>query len=556
VQLGPAVDLAASSAVYSGQSEQDAVHGSRTTRFGDEFGEAANVIEPARAFRCLHLADEYDLVMFIDADDIHFVGTAGGLVMKHGGADVGHVRKAEGPDGRVEGRRKRGQQRGARGHGRGDYLNLSTEEQVHDLPPMQRACPRCGAEYAHFRDERCEQVDWRVRLVRIVHIRRVYRRRCGCAVPAIVAPPVVAKPIRKGLFTAMFLARLLVGKYVLGQPLHRIGAALAHDGLAVAQGSLVGALGKVSALLAPLEAAIRARNAAPAHLHVDETRWSVFQAVAGKQGHRWWLWVFTAADTTVFRIERSRSLAVLAEHLGIDTDAASLPAGRVLLLSSDFYAVYQSVGTIDGVDNLWCWAHIRRHFVRAGQAYPQLRLWAKAWVSRIGELYAAHTAIAAAEPDSAEYAAATAQFTAALAAIDTQHKDQAARPGLHPAARKVLATLDREWAGLTRHQDHPELALDNNRAERALRTPVVGRKNFYGSWSTSAAELAARAWTITATAAQSGLNPLTYLADYLQACADNDAQPPQDEALQRFLPWAASPADLTRWRDTPDRPDP
>jgi len=45
---------------------------------------------------------------------------------------------------------------------------------------------------------------------------------------------------------------------------------------------------------------------------------------------------------------------------------------------------------------------------------------------------------------------------------------------LHPAAKKVLATLDREWDGLVRHRDFPDLALDNNPAERALRNPFVG----------------------------------------------------------------------------------
>jgi hypothetical protein len=106
----------------------------------------------------------------------------------------------------------------------------------------------------------------------------------------LVAPP-PPKPIRKGLFTATFLARLLVEKYVLGRPLCRIVAALRNDGLEVAEGTLVGVLKALSALLAPLDAAIRARNAAAGHLHVDETSWSVFEEVAGKDGHRWWLWL-------------------------------------------------------------------------------------------------------------------------------------------------------------------------------------------------------------------------------------------------------------------------
>jgi len=47
---------------------------------------------------------------------------------------------------------------------------------------------------------------------------------------------------------------------------------------------------------------------------------------------------------------------VLTEQLGIDTEDGTLPEalpeGRQLLLSSDFYSVYQSLGRCDGVDNL------------------------------------------------------------------------------------------------------------------------------------------------------------------------------------------------------------
>ena len=70
--------------------------------------------------------------------------------------------------------------------------------------------------------------------------------------------------------------------------------------------------------------------------------------------------MFAGPDTTVFRIAPSRSLKVLTAQLGVvhdpDTGAlpASLPGGRRLLLSSDFYTVYQSLGRMDGVDNLWC----------------------------------------------------------------------------------------------------------------------------------------------------------------------------------------------------------
>jgi transposase len=451
---------------------------------------------------------------------------------------------------------RRGQRPGSAGHGRRDYSHLDTREVVHDLPEAQRVCPRCGAGYVPFAEQRCEQVDWQVRLVRVVHRRPSYRRGCRCAVAGVVAAPPPPKAVGKGRFTTGFMARLLVEKFVLGRPVHRIAAGLACEGLDLAAGTVAGVLAAVSGLLAPLAAAISARNAASGHLHADETSWRVFAEVEGKDSYRWWCWVFVGPDTTVFQIAKSRSLAVLGEHLGLDTSTGELPEGRGLLLSSDFYAVYQSLGTLEGVDSLWCWAHVRRYFVRAGDAHAQLRVWRDRWLELIGALYAAHTAMAAAEPGGDAYHAAAGQFSAALGVIDTERRVQAARPGLHPAARQVLETLDREWDGLARHDQYPHLPLDNNTAERALRGPVIGRKNFYGSGSVASAELASRVWTITATAERAGVNVLTYLHGYLDACAQAGGKPPEPDTLTRFLPWTADATDLAAWRRAPAALDP
>ena len=113
----------------------------------------------------------------------------------------------------------------------------------------------------------------------------------------------------------------------------------------------------------------------------------------------------------------------------------------------------------------------------------------------------------------------------------------AAKGLLHPAAAKVIATLSNEWDGLARHQDLPQLPLDNNTAERALRTPVIGRKNFYGSGAEWAAHLAADVWTVTATAARHDIEPLSLLTGYLHECARNGGTAPAGAGLDPFLPW-------------------
>ncbi|HEY2831961.1 MAG TPA: transposase [Sporichthyaceae bacterium] len=197
---------------------------------------------------------------------------------------------------------------------------------------------------------------------------------------------------------------------------------------------------------------------------------------------------------------------------------------------------------------------MRRYFIRAGDAHPELAAWTAAWLERIAALYLARTALGAAAPAGPEHTTAAARFRAALNTIDTERAAQTATTHLmHPAAAKVLATLNREWDGLARHREYPELPLDNNTSERALRGPVIGRKNYYGSGSVVSAELASRVWTITATAERAGLNPLAYLNAYLNQCAQAGGKPPTGAALHRFLPWALNPDDRAAWARHPDR---
>lgn len=405
------------------------------------------------------------------------------------------------------------------------------------MPADQRVCACCGLGFELLGSQTSEQIDWQVRVTRVVHRRLRYRRRCGCPGQRTVIAAPAPNPIAKGRFTPSFLARLLYEKYVLGLPVHRIVRALAAEGLGVPEGTVCGALRSTAQLLVPLESAIVARNAAAVHVHADETSWRVFEPTEGKDSYRWWLWVFLTPDTVVFTMDPTRSTAVLERHFGIDHTEAALPQGRRLVLSTDFYTAYQCLARVEGVDPLWCWAHIRRYFIRAGDAHEQLRIWRDQWVARIADLYLAHRAMATAEVGSAGHTQARQAFDQALDTMDTARRDQATIHSLHPAAKKVLATLDREWDGLARHREFPDIALDNNPAERALRTPVVGRKNYYGSHATWSADLAARVWTITATAERNHREPLAYLTEYLQACATTAGKAPQGQALQRFLPW-------------------
>src|SRR5262249_58386836 len=123
------------------------------------------------------------------------------------------------PTGQPSQRARRGQRRGAKGHGRRDYTHLDTREEIHDVPADQRTCPTCGMDFEPLGDdETSEQLDWQVTITRIVHRRLRYRRRCACPGPRTVTAPVPPKPIPKGRFPPGFLAPLLYEKYVPAPP--------------------------------------------------------------------------------------------------------------------------------------------------------------------------------------------------------------------------------------------------------------------------------------------------------------------------------------------------
>ena len=467
---------------------------------------------------------------------------------------IGALEESSDPEPDEVPRRKRGQQLGHRGHGRRSYDHLPRVQQIHEPDSKLLVCGSCGAPYAPFGEERCEEIDVEV-IVRVIdHIRPTYRRGCNCkATKGVVAGAPPAKVVPKGRLSAGFLAHIVVAKFLLGLPINRVCAALAMQGANFAPSTLVGALRSLGPLLAPLADAIREHNASSPHLHMDETSWKVFEVTAGKAGYRWWCWIFVGHDTTAFVIKPGRGADVAAKHLGIDLDAKTpmLPGGATLLASSDFATCYQRLGReVEGFVNIYCWAHIRRYFIRAGDAHAFLKTWADAWVSLIAELFCAHRAWGTSASGSKEEALAFIKVQAVIDRIDATRIAQSADPDLFAAAKKVLATLNHEWDGLVAFLKYPDVGLENNAAERGLRRPVVIRKACYGSGSIWSAEFAANTWSILATAAKNHLNPLVYLKAYLNACAEAGGKAPQGATLERFFSWAVSEADQAAWADT------
>jgi len=241
---------------------------------------------------------------------------------------------------------------------------------------------------------------------------------------------------------------------------------------------------------------------------------------------------------------------------------AGLQADTVILVC-DRYSAYKKLARLaPRILLAFCWAHVRRDFLEAGRAFAELEPWALEWKGHIATLY--HLNRRRLEQwdrqrPLAQQSAAFQRYHEALQAQLQRMHEAATRSvapqrvvvqndaGAHSAGaalsksaqarqKQVLASLLEHWPGLTVFVEHPEVPMDNNRAENTIRTPVNGRKNYYGSGSIWSADLAAMLFSILQTLVLWGINPRHWLTCYLSACADNGGSAPQDSAP--FLPWS------------------
>ncbi len=85
----------------------------------------------------------------------------------------------------------------------------------------------------------------------------------------------------------------------------------------------------------------------------------------------------------------------------------------------------------------------------------------------------------------------------------------------HELMKAINYTLN-HWRALTRFLKNPEIAIDNNEAERAIKCWVLVRKNSLFAGSDAGAKAIAVHLSFIATAKRNGVNPIDWYADVLQ----------------------------------------
>ncbi|HSW75992.1 MAG TPA: IS66 family transposase [Candidatus Saccharimonadales bacterium] len=429
-------------------------------------------------------------------------------------------------------KRNRGQQPGSKGHGRRDYDHLPIIE-VEELELINESarCPCCHKPYKElpgYAESDIVEIDVQAhrRLIR----RKNYKRSCFCKKnpdPQIVSAPAIERLLPKSKLGISIWALLLLKKYEYQQPINRTLDELSGHGLSLSAGTVTDGFQKLLPYFIPIYDAIVERSVEAKHWHADETGWKVFETIEGKKNNNWYLWIFHNAETVVYKIHSTRSSEALFEYFGKDHDGGTLNVDR--------YSAYKVIAKEGLFILAFCWAHVRRDFLDHAKGYVEQETWALSWVERIGKIYHINNARIQHKPQSKLFHEKDVELKKAISEMKKELSDQLTRTELLPSARKILKSLNKHWSGLTIFVDRSEIPMDNNTAERGLRSSVIGRKNYYGSGAIWSSELAAALFTLFKTLKLWKINIHTWLLAYFHECALIGGMPPEN--INKFLPW-------------------
>lgn len=431
-------------------------------------------------------------------------------------------------------------QRPRKGPQRRNYSHLPAREELVELPEAEQVCPRCGQPWRQRSDtEDSEQIEIEVQAYRRVIRRRRYQATCTCADCQTHTAPPPAKLIPKSLLGTSVWLEILLDKYASHRPTQRLLTAWKLLGLGIAASTVNGGLQRLVPLFAPLYQAIQERVQQSAYQQADETRWLVFVDKDGKQGHRWWLWVFLGADAVVYVLDPRRSHDVPEGHFRV---------GVSVVLLVDRLSSYKAMGPVKTgrIVLAFCWAHVRRDFIAVAKSFPELKPWALRWLRLIRQAYR-HNGRRLEQLGTAGFAEADAALRPVMDAMKAQAVQELSTPQLRQPCRKVLVSLQEHWTGLTRFVDDPRIPMDNNGSERCLRGPAVGRKNYYGSAAEWSGQLAAYLFSLLATLQRWEINPRAWLRWYLSGCASAGGQAPA--SVEAYLPWNLSASQREALKD-------
>ncbi len=345
------------------------------------------------------------------------------------------------------------------------------------------------------------------------YVRPVVKRRDSAT---LHCPPAPAGVIEGSRADVSFIAGLLVDKIGYHLPLYRQHQRLTDAGITVSRPWLTQLAQQGAQLLEPLYDAQLASIRASRVRAMDETPIKAGRAGPGKMKATYYWPVYGEQDEVCFPWFASRGAEHIYRALGLTP-----VQGAVLL--TDGYAAYKQYAEKTGVTHAQCWAHMRRGFFEAQPIEPEASGEA---LEQIRALYAVEAEIR--ECKLAGDDKRVHRLLHAKPIVDAFFdwiNRQFERQGLLPSnpLTKALAYAHERRLGLEVFLTDPDVPIDTNHLERALRAIPMGRKAWLFCWTELGAKHVGIVQSLLVTCRLHGIDPYTYLVDVLQRVGQHPA---------------------------------
>ena len=343
--------------------------------------------------------------------------------------------------------------------------------------------------------------------------RPVIKLKANAQILALSAPPGVLEGSRADV---SFAAGLLMDKFAWHLPLYRQHQRLAAAGITVSRQWLTQLAQQSISLLTPIYEAQFASIRESRVKSMDETPIKAGRAGHGKM-HTGYFWpVYGERDEICFPFHPSRSADFVCHALGLKHAVDAV-------LLTDGYAAYEQYAKKAGIHHARCWSHGRRGFFDALQAEPTGA--AKA-LEQIKAMYAVEEEIR--ERKLAGDAKQLHRLTHSKPLLELFFEwvdQQLTRQGFTPSNPFIQALnyVRERRVGLELFLTDPDVPIDTNHLERALRVIPMGRKSWLFCWTELGAKHVGIIQSLIVTCRLHGIDPYTYLVDVLQRVAEHPA---------------------------------
>ena len=365
-------------------------------------------------------------------------------------------------------------------------IELETEEIVHAGSPPVCACSQPMAPMTNGFEESCEiNVTERKYTLRR-HKRQKYVCRCCGKIVAADGP---AKLTPGAQFSIQMAAQVADDKFSQHLPLNRQAEQMARCGLTIGTKTLFSLTEHLASRLSTVPGMIRTEILSRPSVGIDE---SPMRLLADDQGG--YVWSISNNYGAYYQYETTRSGKVAKEML----------RGYCGNVMSDGFGGYNFLNKIDDVVHVACWAHVRRGFYDAAPKYPE----AMPVVKLIDELYDVEHAAADLDALSTLRRERSANIVARLDEYLEGRRGKFLDSGTFG---KAVAYYRDRLGLLHRFLVDANVPLDNNGAERAQRTPVMGRNNFLGFRTINGADVGMTFYTIIKTCKMLGIDAKSYM---------------------------------------------